>query len=352
MRREFERKSLFAEIQHSERRAERTKIGMTAETNHKFHDMKNQLSTNLHRKASTLFATAAVLTGLALGVTAAPQTQAAVVNLGAASQFAALALNGSIDNSGPIGPNGQYSINGNVGVASAGEKFQASGSVSYSGDVYVRTGSTYNSSANGVPRPEAQNAANDALLKQARNDAFSASNFASSLTSTATYGTISNSLTITQSAGNYVLNISSINFSGGRALTLSAPAGSSFVLNITNQLVLTSGSILVRGGLSASDVLINYTGNDPVRFSGGGNESQVFGTILAPNAEVRLSPGFVAGNVIADSVSISSGGQIMGMPMVPEVSTGWVVAPVMAGILLLSMRRSIVALLRRVLPTA
>ena len=249
--------------------------------------------------------------------------KATFVDLGAAGDFAALALTGGIDSSGPLGPNAAYTFNGNVGVASSGQKFQASGSVSMPPDakLYLHTGDTYNSSAPGVPQPQPQNATNDAFLTQARNDAFAASNFASSLAATATYGTINSNTTISESAtGNYVFNIGSINFSGDKTLMLSAPAGSTFTLNITGSIVLTSGSILVSGGLTAADVLINYTGTNVVQFSGGGNTSQVYGTILAPYAEVGLHPGFVAGSVIADKITLSSGGQIGGFTVVPEMN--------------------------------
>ena len=69
--------------------------------------------------------------------------QASIVDLGAAGQFGALALTTGIDDSGPLGPDGSVSINADVGVAS----FSASGSVIYSGDLYLHTGVTYNNSA-------------------------------------------------------------------------------------------------------------------------------------------------------------------------------------------------------------
>lgn len=264
----------------------------------------------------------AIAAGLAFASFGAP-ARAGFVNLGAAGDFAALALTHGIDSSGPLGPDGLYTFNGNVGVASSGQKFSSSGSVSMapSAKLYLHTGDTYNSSAPGVPQPQPQNAANDAFLAQARSDAFAASTFAAGLAPTAVYGTISNNLTISEAAaGNYVFNISSINFSGGKELTLNAPAGSTYTLNISDSIVLTSGSILVSGGLTAADVLINYTGSNVVQFSGGGNSSQVYGTILAPYAEVGLHPGFVAGSVIADKITLSSGGQIGGMTVVPEMN--------------------------------
>jgi choice-of-anchor A domain-containing protein len=252
----------------------------------------------------------------ALSALVAPAS-ASVVDLGQAGQFTLLALGGGIDDSGPLGPQADpFTVDGPVGVVTDGQKFQASGSVTYSGQVFLHSGVTFNSSAPGVPQPT-MNSSVDAMLIQAKQDAFAASNFALNLTPTQTLGTISNNLSITQhSVGNYVLKIDSINFSGDKALTLSAPVGSTFVLNISEGIVLTSGSIKVAGGLSAADVLINYTGTSDVRFSGGGNTSQVFGTILAPNATVGVHPGLVVGSVIANAITMSSGADIVPVPEV------------------------------------
>ena len=86
---------------------------------------------------------------------------------------------------------------------------------------------------------------------------------------------------------------------------------------------MTGGSILVAGGLNAADVLINYTGTSEFRFSGGGNTSRVYGTILAPNATVGLHPGFVLGSVIANAITMSSGADVI--RPVPEVTPGSVI---------------------------
>ena len=264
-----------------------------------------------YRLFLSLCAAATALSGLGASASAS------VVDLGQAGQFTILALGGGIDDSGPLGPQADpFSVDGPVGIATAGQKFSASGSVNYSGPVFLHSGVTFNSSAPGVPQPT-MSASIDAMLTQAKQDAFAASNFALGLSPTQTLGTISNNLSITQqSVGNYVLKIDSINFSGDKALTLSAPAGSTFVLNISQGIVLTSGSIKVAGGLSAADVLINYIGTSDVRFSGGGNTSQVFGTILAPNATVGLHPGLVVGSVIANAITMSSGADIVPVPEV------------------------------------
>jgi choice-of-anchor A domain-containing protein len=247
--------------------------------------------------------------------------QASVVDLGQSGQFTLLALGGGIDDSGPLGPQSDpYSVNGSVGVVTDGQKFQASGSVNYNGPLFLHSGVTFNSSAKGVPQPTMSSSV-DSMLIQARQDAFAASTFALGLAPTQTLGTVNSNLTISQqSVGNYVLKINSINFSGNKALTLSAPTGSTFVLNISDGITLTTGSIRVAGGLSAANVLINYTGSKDVQFSGGGNTSQVWGTILAPNATVGLHPGLVVGSVIADAITMSSGADVVPVPEVTPSS--------------------------------
>jgi choice-of-anchor A domain-containing protein len=274
---------------------------------------------------------------LALGLAAAPGARASVVNLGQAGQFTLLALGGSIDDSGPIGPQGNpFNINGPVGVVTAGQKFQASGSVRYSGPVYLHSGVGFNSSAPGVPQPTMSNAV-DNMLTQAAHDAFAASSFASGLAATATYGTINSDLTISEANnGHYVFNIDTISFSGGKALTLNGTKNSTFLLNVASGITLSPGSILLTGGLSADNVLINYTGTKDVQFSGGGNSSQVFGTILAPNATVGLHPGFVAGAIIANAITMSSGADVV---PVPEVTPSSVIFGFLGLIVAVSSRR-------------
>jgi choice-of-anchor A domain-containing protein len=152
-------------------------------------------------------------------------------------------------------------------------------------------------------------------------------------------------MTISESTvGNYVFSLQGINFSGDKTLTLSAPAGSNFVLNISSQFVLTGGSVLVAGGLTANDVLLNYTGTSDLRFSGGGNSSQVYGTILAPNAAVHLDPGLVVGSVISASITMSSGAQIMSP--VPEVAPGSVVFGFLGLVIAVASRRALATRLR------
>lgn len=266
------------------------------------------------------------------------------VELGTAGDFTLLALTGSIDDSGPTGPDSNpYTVDGQVGVVNPGQKFQASGSVIYSGPIYLHSGVAFNNSAPGVPGPVTGPGV-DSLLEQARSDAFFASNFALTLPVTASYGTISNNLTISKgSVGNYVFSIQNINFSGGKALTLDAPAGSAFILNISGGLTLSPGSIVLSGGLAANNVLINYTGTSDISTSGGGNASRIYASILAPNATVGLHPGFVGGSIIAGAITMSSGANVI---PVPEVTPGSLVFGFLGFVVAFSSRRMLIARVR------
>lgn len=255
------------------------------------------------------------LAAAALFATNSSASMIGPVNMGAAGQFSILALGGDFQDSGPTGPDAApYSVSGAIGIVSGSGKFQTSGSRTYNGPIYLHTGATFSSSAPGTPAPQSS-AAIDSMLAQASADAFSASNFAAGLAPTATYGTINNSLTISEAAaGDYVFNITSINFSGGKTLTLDAPSGSNFILNISTGLTLSPGSIVLAGGLTPDHVLINYTGTNTISFSGGGNASRVYANILAPHAHVQVTPGFIAGFVIADSITFSSGANVVPVP--------------------------------------
>lgn len=270
-----------------------------------------------------------------------PAHATAFPTLDPARNFALLALNGNIQQSGPTPPSGanQFNVDGNIGVASAGFKYQGSGSVNISGDFYINTGSTFQTSSSGTRGVVIQNAATDTLLANARTAAINTSAMFAVAPANQTFGTLSGSTTISQSTvGNYIFNISSINLSSNDAITLSAPAGSTFVLNVTGAFSLSGSShIQLAGGLTAGDVLYNALGTGNVQFSGGGNSSGVTGIILAVDRNVQLSPALIIGEVIGRSISLSSGASVIGV--VPEMNTVLMV-PVLLGLMLLgSLRR-------------
>jgi len=84
-------------------------------------------------------------------------------------------------------------------------------------------------------------------------------------------------------------------------------------------------------------VLINYTGFADVQFSGGGNTSQVYATILASNATVGLHPGLVVGSIIADAITMSSGANVV---PVPELAPSSVIFGFLGLVVAVSSRRA------------
>lgn len=103
----------------------------------------------------------------------------------------------------------------------------------------------------------------------------------------------------------------------GKTLFLNGPATAKFILNITGKFALTGGGkIKVSGGALASNVLYNFIGTgSAVSFSGGGNSSQVDGTILAPQRKVQCAPGLVNGAIISGmDISLVSGAALRNPP--------------------------------------
>ena len=265
-------------------------------------------------------------------------TQASVVNLGAAAGWSVLTYNSnntsdSAFNGGPIGV-----VNGNWTQSGGGQTDHQQPTT-----VYLSPGFTNNG-------PNVLTTVyNAALLNSAWTDAVNASAMLASLAPTQTLGAINSGLTLSEAAvGTYVFNISSINLNQS-ALTLSAPAGSTFVLNISGNITLNGGSpgngILLAGGLKSSDVFINLTGvNSNLTTSGGGNAQQIFGTVLATglNASVNLHPGQINGEIIARTLTTSSGA----LGVVPEVTPSSVVFGFIGLVVAFSSRRTLMARVR------
>ncbi len=181
-------------------------------------------------------------------------------------------------------------------------------------------------------------------LNSAWTDAVNASALLASLTPTQVLGNISGGMTITENAvGNYVLSISNINLNQSK-LTLVAPAGSTFVLNISGDITLNGGSqgngLYIGGGLTGTDVVYNLIGaNSKITTSGGGNAQQINGIVLATgaNQSVNLHPGQINGEVIARTFTSSSGALVFSN--VPEVTPGYLIFAFLGLIVAASFRR-------------
>ena len=277
-----------------------------------------------------------LLTASALVATAFT-AQAAIVDLGAAAGWSVLTYNSnntsdSAFQGGPIGV-----VNGNW-TQSGGAQTNTQQPTT----VYLSPGFTNKG-------PNVLTTVYDAAkLNAAWNAAVNASAFLASLQPTQTFGAITTGMTISESTkGDYVFNISSISLNQSE-LVLSAPAGSQVVLNISGNITLNGGShggIVLAGGLTSSDVFINLTGaNSNLTTSGGGNAQQIFGTVLATgiNASVNLHPGQINGEIIARTLTTSSGA----LGVVPEVTPDSVVFGFIGIVVAFGSRRTLMARFR------
>jgi choice-of-anchor A domain-containing protein len=144
-----------------------------------------------------------------------------------------------------------------------------------------------------------------------------------------------NSGTISETnKGQFVFDLRGINLRRGSKLTLSAPAGSTFVLNVGTHLLggafnLSSAQVILTGGLTADDVLFNVLGSGGVNIA----SSTVNGIILALNRSVNISGGTVDGEIVGGSINLSGGKVIDPPPVVPEANTFLVLIPFIGAIL-------------------
>ncbi len=160
----------------------------------------------------------------------------------------------------------------------------------------------------------------DTMLQQAVSDATAASATAAALPTTIpgfasiNISSPAGNLTITGGPGRNVLSLTDLIITKG-TLTLNAPAGATFVVNVSRKCEVTGESaIQVAGGLLARSVLYNVTGTGAdVSLSGGSKGGvptvQVSGIVLAPSRTVNLAPGALIGELIAGGAKITLEGQ-------------------------------------------
>ncbi|HUL30608.1 MAG TPA: choice-of-anchor D domain-containing protein, partial [Thermodesulfobacteriota bacterium] len=245
-----------------------------------------------------------------------PNTPVGLLRSAGPGQWAILGMGGiGAASSTNISMSGSSSVRGmvaNTGVGDAGN-VNMSGSSLINGILSLNMAGHLNKSGTSkVAGGLLQNAATDAVLDQAVSDALKASQSAASLPVTITSPTSvtmsnpSQNITITGGLGSNVLNITNLAISNG-TLTLSAPHGGYFIMNVSGSFTLSGASkIILAGGITPSDVLYNFVGTGGgVAMSGG---SSVAGILLAPQRGIALSSSIVTGEIISGGSSIAFSG--------------------------------------------
>jgi len=232
-----------------------------------------------------------------------------VPDLGDAADFGLFAIPqtgdaASITISSASGVQGDLAI-GNPGL------YHKSGAGVVTGKVFLATGVT--TSITGVPGAEGTLVPNSDLT-QAISDALLASSAAALLPITQpALGDLTATQTVTGNGDVNVLSVSKIDLSGSKILTLSGSPTEFFILNISGDFDLSgSSAIAYTGGLVPSHVLFNFptTGTD-IGFSA---SSTAKGTLLAPFRDFTLHGANLEGEVIANDIRITSGGQVKQNP--------------------------------------
>jgi choice-of-anchor A domain-containing protein len=122
--------------------------------------------------------------------------------------------------------------------------------------------------------------------------------------------------------GNYVYTIGTV--AANTTINISAPAGSTVILNITG-LVGNNVNFNIAGGLTANDVLYNVTSSSAINQH---VNTTITGILLAPTSTVTINAGAtLTGQVIAQAITTTGSGNITFTgPVIPEPSSLSVVA--------------------------
>jgi hypothetical protein len=197
--------------------------------------------------------------------------KAGTIDLGMLTSYALVDL-GSGDtisiNSGPIAGNVLLG-NGVKAAFAGGNNGQINGTLYY--DSTVLGTNTFSQLQNAPTVSQVSTSVTSSAFSYAAQ----ASSYMDSLTATSTYNNISSATTF---AGNGGLNVIDVNNIQNAPLTITGSAADTFVINVSG--VFNTNQIMTLNGVSASQIIFNFTGTSGNVFQTSGGNT-LYGTFLA-----------------------------------------------------------------------
>jgi Flp pilus assembly protein TadG len=190
---------------------------------------------------------------------------------------------------GTVTINNNASVQRDVGICGTGST-TVNNNATVQGGIYLSKYSPKPSIGNNAVVQEGilQDDSSAASVKAASQAATTAYNNFVGLTKTLTaISKVTTTRTITGTAKVNVIDITTFTPSSNAIITLSAPAGSSFVIRISGTLTISNGSqIKLAGGITSDGVTFVYKGSSTVTLS---NNAILYGSILSPNGAITVS---------------------------------------------------------------
>lgn len=150
-------------------------------------------------------------------------------------------------------------------------------------------------------------------------------NYAAGLTANLTFGSINSATTFAATGAQTVVDVNGD--ISNAAITISGTSSDIFVINVTGQ-YMTNVSMILSGGVTASDILFNFTGTGGVHVlqTSGGNcsgKTCLYGTFLATKGGAfQFSNLNLTGELINTdgNIQLVSGSKVTYMPFCPSCS--------------------------------
>jgi choice-of-anchor A domain-containing protein len=164
------------------------------------------------------------------------------------------------------------------------------------------------------------------------DDAHSAATMANALLATQTFGSIGNGATIFGNGGLNVINVTTnILLTSGGVLTLFGGENDQFVFNVNGTMTLSQASSIVPVGVLPSQILWNFVVEGQEVLIDGAN---AVGTILAIERDIRMESGSVTGALISNGDRIKlQAGAVLNYAPIPEPATGLLLFAATAGVM-------------------